>query len=210
MRFDWILNDLFRWVGQLAWWRDQKIKKRPYEKLEKWHLSGLGILSRVARPPELCPRDVGTYIFEPFRYGRTTMRDLHICCDHLEGMSQPRTVQARRIFTHRITVLIADHWIGADGRYDAEELFSLDDDLQGQSSRRDVHIPCILHQIAIAVAGAAAMQDLTTFDFLREVDNAKRYCMRSDYTHTLRLPKPTGTVIANPVDGDRPVRIRLD
>lgn len=206
MRTDRILGDILQWVCQVVWWRENKVKSRPYEKIQTWRLPGLGLLHKVKRPQKLCPRDVGSYIFEPFRYGRATVRDLHVLCDHLDGMSKPQD-WGSKVCTHRITVLIADHWVGADGRYDARELFSSDDDFQGQSSRRDFHIPCILHQVAIAVAVA---QDFTTFDFLREVDNAKAYCMKGQYTHTLGQPKPTGYAIARPVDEGEPVRIKFD
>lgn len=207
-RIDRIWVDILQWINQLVWWRDQKVERKPYEKLQTWRLAGLGLLHRVSRPQDLCPRDVGSYIFEPFRYGSANVRDLHILCDHLEGMKHPHAWDRTKICTHRITVLIADHWVGEDGRYEAEELFSLDDDFQGQSPRRDLHIPCILHQVALGVA--AAYEILESFDFLVEVDNAKRYCMRQDYTYTLRLPKPSGYAIAKPVDGGKPVRVRLD
>jgi hypothetical protein len=211
IRIDRILSDILQWIGQVAWWREQKVKRRPYEKIQTWRMAGLGCLHRVVRPPDLCPRDVGTYIFEPFRYNVKTIKDIHILCDHLEGMSRPRGRQKKQVCTHRVTILLADHWIGADGRYAANELFSLNDDLQGQSSRRDLHIACILHQVAFAVAQASAGGlDFTTFDFLRELDNAKKVCMRQDYTHTLNLPKPTGHAIARPVDGGKSARVRFD
>ena len=207
MKFDRIFLDLLAWINQLGWWRDQKVKKRPYEKLEKWHLSGLGILSRVLRPPDLCPRDCGTYMFEPFRYGNKPVRDLHICIDHLEGMAVSGRSRRRIKATHRVTVLSADHWIGADGRYEADKLFSIDDDLQGQSSSRDLYIRCILHQFAL---GVAAAYDRPTFDYLLEFNDCKKYCMRSDYTPTLSIPPATGVVIARSLDGKSSVRIRLD
>lgn len=207
MRFDRIFVDMLAWINQLGWYREQKVKKRPYEKLDKWHLTGLGILSRVARPEDLCPRDCGTYIFEPFRYGKNPVRDIHICVDHLEGMAVVGRSNKRIRSTHRITVLAAEHWMGADGRYEADELFSVDDDLQGQSSRRDLHIRCILHQFAL---GVAAAHDRPDFDYLRELDSSKKVCMKSSYDPSLGVPHATGVVVARSLDGGPSVRIRLD
>lgn len=208
MRIDRILADILQWVGQVVWWREDKVKPRPYEKIKTWRLDKRGQLHKVIRPQSLCPRDVGSYIFEPYRYGRNT-KDLHICCDHLEGMSKPKSCRdkSRVIHTHRLTVLLADHWVGPDGCYAAKKIFTLDDDWQGNSSRRDLHINCLLHAIAMAIAAAP---DWDAFDYLREVDNAKKYCMRGGYTHTLNLPRPTGVAIAQPVDGGKAVRVKFD
>ena len=206
MRIDRILADILQWVGQVVWHREQKVKARPYERLQTWRLPGCGLLHRVIRPETLCPRDVGSYIFEPYRYGSTT-KDIHFCCDHLDGMARPGAWRKGSIHTHRLTILLADHFVGQDGRYAAEELFSIDDDWQGFSSRRDVHVPCLLHAIALAVSVAI---NPYSFDYVREVDNAKSYCMRGNYTYTLRLPKPTGSVIARPFDGGRAIRINFD
>jgi len=207
MRIDRILTDLLAWVTAIVWWREQKVKHRPYERLITWRLPGRGMLHKIQRPQDLCPRDVGAYLYEPFRNGgkRRPIYDFHLVCDHLEGMPLPGGMKRSQRLTHRITILRAEHWLGKDGRYNAEELFTVDDDLQGQAARRDMHIPCILHQLALSLDTDVSV------DWLRELDNAKRYCMRTHYTHTLNVPKPSGYAIARPVDdGDRPVRIRFD
>lgn len=207
MKFDRIFLDLLAWVNQLGWWREQKVKKRPYLRISTHRLSGIGLLHHVKRPDDLCPRDCGTFIFEPFRYDGKPVRDLHICIDHLEGMSVVGRSNSRIRATHRVTVLAADHWMGEDGRYNADELFSVDDDLQGQSSRRDLHIRCILYQFAI---GVAAAHDRPGFNYLSELDSSKRYCMKGGYSPSLGVPHATGVVVARSLDGGPSVRIRLD
>jgi len=205
MRIDRIFTDLLAWVNSIGWWREQQVKRRPYERLQTWRLAGRGMLHKVVRPAESCPRDCGTYIFEPFRHGKgIVLADIHLACDHLEGMTLPKNAVAPRRMTHRITILRAAHFVGSDGRYDVEEIFSCDDDLQGQQLRRDIFVPCILHQLALSIDGDRPL------DWLRLLDDAKKYCMRSHYTHTISLPKdPTKTVMAWPIDGGAPVRINL-
>jgi hypothetical protein len=207
MKFDRILLGLLQWINAISWWREKKIKAKPYERLQTWRLAGRGMLHKVIRPQAMCPHDVGTYIYEPFRYGSATIYDIHLACDRLDGMAVPLRIKGRlRFVTHRITILKAQHWLGADGRYDAEEVFAIDDDLQGQSSRPDFFIPCILHQLALSVSNDREI------DWLRELDNAKKYCMKGTYTHTIILPKDgPRSAIAWPIDeGILPVRIKLD
>jgi hypothetical protein len=205
MRIDRIFTDLLSWINSIGWWHEQQIKNRPYERLQTWRLAGRGMLHKVVRPPALCPRDCGTYIFEPFRHGKgVVLSDIHLACDHLDGMARPKSAEKRRRMTHRITVLRAKHFPDADGRYDVEEVFSHDDDLQGQQQRRDFFVPCILHQLALSIDGDRPL------DWLRLLDDAKKYCMRSNYTHTITLPKdPANVVVAYPLDGGNPVRVHL-
>ena len=205
IKVDRIFTDLLAWLNSIGWWREQQVKHRPYERLQTWRLAGRGMLHKVVRPPDVCPRDCGTYIFEPFRHGKkVALTDIHLACDHLEGMAIPKGVEPRRRMTHRITVLRAAHFVSSDGRYDIEEVFSYDDDLQGQQRRRDIFVPCILHQLPLSIDGDREI------DWLRTLDDAKKYCMKTNYTHTISLPKdPTKAVMAWPIDGGDPVRINL-
>lgn len=210
MRVDRLLTEILAWINGVLWHREAPtLKPQPYDRLRTWRLESRGILHQVNRPADLCPRAVATFIYEPLRL-EGNPKDLHLCIDHLEGMHQPiRPGSSSPRFrpTHRVTVLAASHWVGADGRYDAVELFSLDDDLQGRSGRRDEHTACILYQMAVA----ASAQPPIRVDWLLELHHAKQVCMGGDYTDTINLPD-TGQkeIIAyDPVTGKPGARIRL-
>jgi hypothetical protein len=202
VRFDRILTAILEWINTLAWWNEGVTPRenKPYERIQSWRLQGRGMLHRVKRPPEVCPRAVATYLFEPFRYEtpREKLFDLHLCCDHLEGM---HGIDARSV-THRITLLKASHWPGADGLYDAEKLFQGDYDLQGRSPYRDKYVICILHRVA------QRMGDPGPVDWAWEIEQAGKQCLSYQWSSRLRQPGQ-GEAIAYPVDpGTKPVKIR--
>ncbi len=177
MKVDRIVSDLLGYVNRCNWWRERQVKQRPYRILQTWRLAGRGLLHRVQRPRSLCPRHVDAYIFEPYRQ-EGGVRDIHITCDHLEGMKAPLRGRGKVRGTHRLTILVSDHWINDDGRYNAEQIYSLDDDWQGNQPERDAYAIAILYQVAMAF-----YQDAT--DWTWEVDTAKRLWMGEHYTPTL-------------------------
>jgi hypothetical protein len=208
MRYDRILSSILEFINNYLWSRELPEKKaKPYERIRTWHLASRGILHQVNRPPDLCPRAVATFIYEPLRL-EGSPRDLHFCIDHLEGMSAPIRPGSSSRFraTHRITVLEASHWVGADGRYDASELFSLDDDLQGQS-RRDGFAACILYQMAVATSGQVPIR----VNWKLELHNAKKVCMGAQFTNTIDITDPghDDIIAYDPVTGRPGARIRL-
>lgn len=209
MKFDRILAEILNFINSLLWHREAPDKKaKPYERLRTWRLEGRGILHQVSRPPDLCPRAVATFIYEPLRL-HGSPQDLHLYADHLEGLMhpiRPGTQLSRCRPTHRITILKASHWIGPDGRYRADELFSINDDLQGQSSRRDGHVVCILYQMAVATSGQSPIQ----VNWKLELNVAKKVCMGSQFTNSLDVvDSRKKEVIAYDLEGKPAARIRL-
>lgn len=208
MRYDRLLTEILNWINSILWHRETPEKKpQPYERIRKWHLANRGLLHEVNRPPDLCPRAVATFIYEPLRL-QGNPKDLHLCIDHLEGMSQPirpGSVSRHRA-THRVTILEASHWVGADGRYDADELFSVDDDLQGRG-RRDQHVACILYQMAVASSGLPPAR----VRWKQELNNAKKICMGGEFTATLDFTEDGKKLIYayDPTTGKPGARIRL-
>ncbi|NER80931.1 MAG: hypothetical protein F6K42_15450 [Leptolyngbya sp. SIO1D8] len=196
MRFDRILAGILAYINSLLWWRKAEIPAAPYTRLQEWRFERRGMLYLIQRSQELCPRDVGTFFFVPFRSGQNQQQDIHLCCDHLEGMAGVGNS------THRITIMRASHWPGPDGLYDAEELFQADYDLQGQQTRRDIYVRCILQRVAFQLEPLNA----ESIDWGWEIEQAKKECMGTDYTLKRRLP---GQAIALPYDpGTRPIKIR--
>lgn len=201
MRFDRILTSILEWINALAWWHEGVTPReiKPYERLQSWRLEGRGMLHRVRRPTEICPRAVATYLFEPFRYEapRASLTDLHLCCDHLEGL------HGFQGLTHRITVLRASHWPGPDGLYEATELFQADYDLQGNQPYRDKYVLCILHRVAQNLAG-----EVSEVNWAWEIEQDGKQCLGHLWPSKLRQPGQ-GEAIAYPYDaGGRPIKIK--
>ena len=194
MRIDRIFAEILNWVNHFVWWNNQKVKK-PFERIQVIRLEGRGLLYLVDRDKKLSPRDVGTFFFIPFRFNdKENWDDIHICCDHLEGLGDPEG------FTHRITILKASHFPEKDGRYNCELLFEGDYDLQGNQTRRDLYVRCVLERVARM---AATQADL---DWQYLIDRAMHHCMSSDYAKKKRVSRDA---IALPYDsGTKPLRIK--
>ena len=205
VKYDRILVSILEWINTFVWRNAQQGTKQSiaWIKLESRRLEGRGMLYRVVRPAEHCPRHVDAWIFQPFQYKQTReqVRDLHLYFDHLEGMAGSRQAQV----THRVTVAIASHWPGPDGYYEAEPLFCADFDFQGRSRRRDINVICIARQVAHSLA--AYGPNLAEINWAVVVANAAALCMKSEWNHRARLPGQQ-SAIALPWDaGTKPTRI---
>jgi hypothetical protein len=192
LRFNRILAALAEWINALVWWREGKARVKPYILLDQYRIEGAGILHFVKRNPDLCPRDVGTFIWLPLRSSTQTPPDIHICIDHLEGFSRKR-----KFHTHQITIAAASHWPDEDGLFEYEPIYSATADLQGMQSRRDLHVRRIL---------ANLIQPLT------HGDNPYRTNWESQLHISMKdcgldTPKIHGIVTAHGYDRDRDVNV---
>lgn len=202
-KYDRILVSILEWINTFVW-RNQRVGTRQsirWIRLEAHRLESRGMLYRVSRPTELCPRHVDAWIFQPFQYqaAKESLRDLHLYFDHLEGMSGAR--QAR--VTHRVTIALTSHWPAKDGYYEAVPLFYADYDFQGLSSRRDINIACIARQVAQSLS--VINPERLSWPVI--VDQAASLCMKAEFSRRVKLP---GSAIALPWDeGTRITRIDL-
>lgn len=200
LRVDQIFIDLLRWIHAVVWWNKRKIQKRPYIVVsEQTRRMGNGLLQRVIRPPELCPRDVHALIYKPFRVTGRPAQDYHLVCDSLEGESWSQN----GMNTHRIAIMKSRHFPDENGFYETEEVCLVNGDFQGQSKYPNTYIPWIMFQLACVLD-----RGFEVADWPATVERA-RLAARNKVVDTSDQPRKA--IIAQPYDeGTNPVRIKLD
>lgn len=173
IRLNRILAAIAAWINSLVWWHEGSSTRQPYELLRSWRFEGRGMALLVRRDPLLCPRDVGTIIFEPLRTDPTyTPSDIHFCIDHLEGFARkPKN------HTHQISILQASHWPDAEGLYAYDEIFCCSADLQGQQPRRDLYVQPILFAIVEILQNAAPQE----VNWPMQIEIARKASMHGQY-----------------------------
>lgn len=161
MKMNQIILDICDWIRRTLWYREKRIKSRPYEILETYS-SPHGILKLVRRDT---PRAVRTYIFTPHnskgqdRIVQKDLKDIHICLDHLWALDTNETSHVPKIIlqqpykarvTHAITILEASRWVTKDGNYYSKVLFSRNYDFIGTDwgAWRDKYAMPIINDLA--------------------------------------------------------------
>ncbi|PZU94445.1 MAG: hypothetical protein DCF32_22860 [Leptolyngbya sp.] len=180
MKLNRILVSIAAWLNSLAWWREGQTRIKPYEIIETSFLEERGVLMLVRRDERICPRDVGTIMWMPSRASHPNARDIHICIDSLDGMAR------RRGHTHQVSILSASHWPDKDGMYDYDPLFHTTADLQGQQPRPDLHVKCLLTELADVFRYPSP----ELINWSLQFDIARKVCMRGRYNGPPADPLP--------------------
>ncbi|MBD1995272.1 hypothetical protein H6G00_01330 [Leptolyngbya sp. FACHB-541] len=189
MEFDRIVQDLVAFIHTLLWWRKGEIKEPPYELLGAGIRCKTGILQHIRKNPKpgMPDRLVSSWLFMPYRYGRdkTQIRDLHIDCVWLgpvPGFSRLNKTESRRWKpgdpTHRIEILWASHWVRNDGKFETEQVFSGDYDLQGNSHYPDAYATNIIKDLVLLLR----YQEWHELAWAFEIEASRQTIMRLDYT----------------------------
>jgi len=174
MRLDRILLDILAWI-KARLYQQKASKQNPYEVLTRKR-SQYGFLCLVARDT---PRAIRTYIFMPFR-GRGSEgnpSDVHIYLDTLSSLEQAKDASLRSKSrhksgkaTHKITVLLAGHWLNADDTYNADVLHEGFYDLQGRSPYEDRQAIATIDNLVTLLLH----QHHSTIDWAFEIDASRK------------------------------------
>ena len=204
MKFNLIVNDIIDWIRRILWYKENKVKKKPYEILEV--VDGAhGFIKKVDRDT---PRAVLTYIYTPYPIFKENMNktvqpvyDYHICLDHLWALDNPELHNSFRLLdntqsfkipkarmlrrmgdaTHRISVLQASRYLDKEGNYITKTLFSNDYDFVGRDSpayRDKYAIPVLKDVIRFLTT-----KEIYNFDWSYEISVSQRYFMGGKYVN---------------------------
>lgn len=185
MIFDRILEDVLGFIRRLLWWQADKTEatKKPFQSMRV--IPGeLGIISLVEGRDT--PRAVRTWIYSPKRYelnstrpvARKSSDDLHIYLDFLGPLPSSNTPKANqerhenqqkrrsgeKIFTHRLQVLRASHFLSEQGFYDYELIYWEDFDFYWPSGQT----PELLARITVDRLAYHCLDHANVFDISAE------------------------------------------
>jgi len=185
MRFGQILLDILAWI-KARLYQQKTSKQNPYEVLTR-RRSPYGSLCLVERDT---PRAIRTFVFMPFRGNGDDPepQDVHIYLDTLTALEKAKDASQRAKLnhvngkaTHKITVVLADHWVSADGTYNADVLHEGFYDLQGRSSYE--------HRQAIAT-----IDNLVTLLLHQRHDDID-WAFEIDASRKLHVPDSSGSML---------------
>jgi hypothetical protein len=185
MIFDRILEDALGFIRRFLWWRSNQAEsiKKPFTSMQVVH-GEFGIISLVEGRDT--PRAVRSWIFAPKRghlnatmpVARRTSDDLHIYLDFLGPLpnsDSPRAKEEReerqlsrrsgdKMFTHRVQVLRASHFLNEHGFYDYDLIYWEDFDFYwpgGQS-------PELLARLAVDKLAYHCLNEASALDIAPE------------------------------------------
>ena len=146
MRLDRVLIDIYEWFRKILWAEKQEESAGYQIILTKTNIDSrpiLGVLQLIGRNT---PRAVRTWRFLPHRERTPEDRqyDILLCLDSLERLANEHSERGitdinrarSRYHTHRLTVLRLAHFLGPDGEFEADELFSDTIALRGRTDGR--------------------------------------------------------------------------
>jgi hypothetical protein len=206
MNLDRIVLDFLVWIKEQFWKAPSRSPVYLYEEIARFD-SSRGYLKLVRRNT---PRAVATWVFIPKRNTdldkikhpsppnqvNEYKHDIYICCDHLFAvaesaksnrkipstrLNQKQNGYAKKIKTHKISVLQISHFLQKDDTFESFELFSQEYDLIRQGSRD-------IHREAMAVVQSVAMllKYRAVDDWHFEIESYRKQFLGSSYTPTIK------------------------
>lgn len=185
MIFDRILEDVLGFIRRLLWWREHETESvnKPFQSMRL--IPGeFGVISLVEGRDT--PRAVRSWIYSPKRYDvnsttpvvRKPNDDLHIYLDFLGPLPnsdspkaqlerQERQLQRRqgeKVFTHRVQILRASHFLNQHGFYDYELIYWEDFDFYWPGPQS----PEFLARLAVDKLAYHCLNQADAFEILPE------------------------------------------
>ncbi|MEM9449640.1 MAG: hypothetical protein AAGA75_14025 [Cyanobacteria bacterium P01_E01_bin.6] len=155
MFIDQLIKDAFSFIKRIVAWNSnqEEAQKKPFTSMRA-HTSEWGVISLVIGRDT--PRALRTWIYSQKRWNHSETnkkvqdipKDLHFYLDFLGPLPNVNTVRAteerlelknklrsgQTVFTHRIQILNASHFLNQDGVYDCELIFWSDFDFHRAGS----------------------------------------------------------------------------